>query len=64
MTFLAFAGEGQGLSENVGPIIVMIYNKIDKMKPTNPNPDTYIEGERQLSHFLSDIVLGHPDMRC
>ena len=38
-------------------------NKKKKMKPTNPNADTYVEGERQyLSHFLPDIVVGHPDM--
>ena len=35
----------------------------NKMKPTNPNADTFLEGERQyLSHFLLDIVVGHPDM--
>ena len=32
------------------------------MKPTNPNADTFVEGERQyLSHFLPDIVAGHHD---
>ena len=36
--------------------------KKNKMKPTNRNADTYVEGERQyLSQFLQDTV-GHPDM--
>ena len=37
--------------------------KLNRMKPTNPNADTFVEGERQyLSHVLPDIVVGHPDM--
>ena len=42
---------------------LFVFRKINKMKPTNPNADTFVEGERQyLSHFLPDIVVGHPDM--
>ena len=41
----------------------MIQSTKNTMKPTNPTADTFIGGEKQyLSHFLPDIVVGHPDM--
>ena len=35
----------------------------EKMKPTSPNVDTYVKGEKQyLPHFLADIVVGNPGL--
>ena len=38
----------------------------NKMKPTNPNADTYVEEQKQylfetyLSHFPANPLVGHP----
>ena len=43
-----------------------IRNPINKMKPTNPNADTFVEEQRQyihhLSHFPTNPLVGHPEL--
>ena len=50
---------------NTFPFECMFFSFQNKMKPTNPNADTYVEKQRcntYLSHFPANPLVEHPDL--